>query len=72
MLKIGKINLNQPHTPENVSRIFSNLIFQGKIGPAMKFLEQNADNAVLKPTVEVVEKLRELAISKKLVPKHFF
>ena len=55
-----KPNSNNSQTPADVSRIFSKLIFQGKLGPALKFLEKNADNTVLKPTVEVVNKLREL------------
>ena len=45
---------------EDFTRIFCNLIWSGKVGPALKFLEANSDNAVLKPTTAVVEKLREL------------
>ena len=35
-------------------------MFEGKARAAIKYLEDNAENAVLKPTPEVVEKLQSL------------
>ena len=55
-----KTNPKSARTPQDVSRIFAKLIFEGKTGPALKFLEENMDNSVLEPTTEVVKKLKEL------------
>ena len=35
-------------------------MFEGKVRAALKFLDEHAENAVLTPTEEVVEKLKEL------------
>ena len=35
-------------------------MFEGKVGAALKFLDENAENAVLQPTAEVIAKLRTL------------
>ena len=35
-------------------------MFEGKVGPALKFLDENAVNSVLQPSPEVVAKLRTL------------
>ena len=43
----------------DVSRIFSRLMFQGKIRAAMKFVESNSDSGVLPTTDEVLEALKE-------------
>ena len=36
------------------------LMFEGKVGAAMKFLDENANNTVLQPTPQVIEKLKSL------------
>ena len=43
-------------TPEDTSRTFSKLMFEGKVRAALRFLDENAENAVLKPSNEVLEK----------------
>ena len=44
-------------------------MFEGKVGAALKFLEKEVDNAVLKPTAEVILKLKELhPTSEKISP----
>ena len=45
---------------EDISRIFSKLMFEGKVKAAMKFLEENAQNCVLQPNNDVIEKLKQL------------
>ena len=35
-------------------------MFEGKVGPALKYLEEQSENAVLSPTREVIEKLQAL------------
>ena len=45
---------------EDIVRIFSNLIFEGKLGSALKFLDEQSENAVLPPTEKVIAKMREL------------
>ena len=47
-------------SPADITRIFTNLIFEAKVGSALRFLDENASNAVMKPTKEVVEKLLSL------------
>ena len=47
-------------TARNVTRVFTKLIFEGKVGAAMKYLDENAENAVLHSSPEVIEKLRTL------------
>ena len=41
-------------------RIFSKLILEGKIGAALKFFDENSENAVLKPTDEVIQRPKHL------------
>ena len=47
-------------TEADISRIVSNLVYEGKIGAALRFLDENADNCVLAPNPAVIEKLKEL------------
>ena len=47
-------------TRDDITRIFSKLMLEGKVGAALKFLEDQSENAVLSSTEEVVEKLRVL------------
>ena len=56
-----KLTTTKPQrSQEDISRTFSKLMFEGKVGPALRFLEENADNAVLSPTNEVIAKLQAL------------
>ena len=47
-------------TDADITMIFSNLMFEGKVGAALKFLEKQSENAVLQPTEDVIRKLQEL------------
>ena len=55
-----KLKSGKKRTADDVTRTFSNLIFEGKIGAALKFLDENADDAVLQVTPSVLEKLKRL------------
>ena len=55
-----KLSERPNRTARDVTRVFTKLIFEGKIGAAMKYLDENAENAVLQSTPEVIEKLRTL------------
>ena len=44
----------------DITRVLTKLVIEGKISAAMKYLDENAENAVLASTPEVVEKLRSL------------
>ena len=50
----------KPRTNEDISRVFSKLMMEGKVGAALKFLEEQSENAVLQPTEEIIVKLRAL------------
>ena len=50
----------KPRPKESVARICARLMFEGKVGPALKFLEEQAENGVLTPTDEIVRKLQAL------------
>ena len=56
----NKMTSKSQKSPDDVTRIFTKLMFEGKPGAAMKFLDENSSNSVLKPTVEVIEKLQSL------------
>ena len=45
---------------DDISRIFSKLMLEGKVKSALKFLEENAQNCVLQPNDEVIQKLKQL------------
>ena len=55
-----KLAARPQRSSHDITRVFSKLMFEGKVGAATKFLDENAENAVLKPTPEVVEKLQSL------------
>ena len=55
-----KLATRPKKSAQDISRTFTNLMFDGKVGAAIKYLDENAENAVLKPTPEVVEKLQSL------------
>ena len=50
----------QQKSDKDITRIFSKLMFEGKVGPALKFLENQYENSVLSPTEDVVTKLQSL------------
>ena len=55
-----KLTFRPKRTSHDITRIFSKLMFEGKVGSALKFLDENADNSVHKSTDEVIAKLRTL------------
>ena len=55
-----KLTSKPQRAPEDVTRIFSRLMFEGKVGAALKFLDENSSNSILKPTEQVVRKLQSL------------
>ena len=55
-----KLSNKPKKSSHDISRIFTKLMFEGKVGAALKFLDENAENAVLQPTAEVIAKLRTL------------
>ena len=55
-----KLNSSKKRSSEDISRIFSKLVMEGKISSALKFLDENVDNAVLKSNDEVINKLKQL------------
>ena len=55
-----KITTSTRRPQEDISRIFSKLVFEGKLSNALKFLDDNTENLVLKPTEEVINKLKKL------------
>ena len=54
------VNSSRTKSKDDITRIFSRLMLEGKVGPALKFLDEQAENAVLKPTEEVIRKLQSL------------
>ena len=54
-----KLTTAKKRSPEDVSRIFSRLMFTGKIKAALKFLDSNTESGVLPPTDEVIDLLHE-------------
>ena len=55
-----KLKSSRKRSMDDIHRIFSNLVMEGKIGPALKFLDETVDNAVLTPNEEVINKLKQL------------
>ena len=55
-----KLTKRPRKSQDDVSRIFSKLMFEAKVGAALRFLEDNADNAVLASSETVINKLKEL------------
>ena len=47
-------------TEEDITRIFSKLVFKGKIGAVLKFLNENLEKSVLEPTTDTINKLKHL------------
>ena len=65
-----KLKARPSRSPEDVSRTFSKLMFEGKVGAALRFMEEQSDNAVLPPTDNVVRKLRELHPPAQEISRH--
>ena len=55
-----KLTQHPRKSASDIVRVVSKLIFEGKVSAAMKYLEDNTENAVLQSTPEVIEKLRAL------------
>ena len=55
-----KLSNRPKRSSHDINRIFTKLMFEGKVGSALKFIDENAENSVLQPTPEVIEKLKEL------------
>ena len=55
-----KLSEHPQKSPHDITRLVTNLMFEGKVGPAMKILDENTENGVLRSTPEVIEKLRLL------------
>ena len=51
---------NKPRSNNDIVRIFTKLMLEGKVGAALKYLEEQSENAVLKPTEEIIAKLKQL------------
>ena len=56
----NKTTSKAQNLPDDVMPIFTKLMFEGKPIAAMKFLDENSSNSVLKPTAEVIKKLQIL------------
>ena len=54
-LKTGK-----KRTESELTRIYSKLVLEGKIGAALKFLDENMENSVLQSNEAVINKLKDL------------
>ena len=50
-----KLTSKPQRAPEDITRIFSRLMFEGKVGAALKFLDSL--NSIHKPTEQVISKL---------------
>ena len=55
-----KLELGKKRTEGDVTRIFSKLVFEGKIGAALKFLDKNVEHGVLNSNEAVINKLKDL------------
>ena len=55
-----KLTEKPKRSPGDMTRTITKLMIEGKVGAALKFLDENAENAVLHPTPEVIEKLKSL------------
>ena len=55
-----KLKSAKKKSTDDVNRVFSKLIFEGKIGAALKFLDENAEDAVLQSSETVIKKLKLL------------
>ena len=55
----SKLQSSKRRSSEDVTRIFSKLMFQGKVSAALKFLDESSQNGVLPPSPEVIDLLKE-------------
>ena len=56
----NRLKEGKKRSQTDVTRIFSNLVLEGKIGSALKFLDECIGNNVLPPDDEVIAKLKQL------------
>ena len=54
-----KLQSTKKRNTEDTARIFSKLVFQGKISAALKFLSKESENGVLPTTDKVISELKE-------------
>ena len=54
-----KLTTSTNKTPADISRIFSKLMFLGKVKAALKFLDSNSETGILQPTEDVINTLKE-------------
>ena len=55
-----KLKTGKKRTEAEITRIFSKLVLEGKIGAALKFLDENMENSVLQSSEAVINKLKDL------------
>ena len=55
-----KLEPGKKRTEGDVTRISSKLVFEGKIGAALKFLDKNVEHGVLESNEAVINKLKDL------------
>jgi hypothetical protein len=55
----SKLASAKRRSSEDVTRIFSKLMFQGKVSAALKFLDESSQNGVLPSSPEVIDSLKK-------------
>ena len=53
------VNSKKARTVENISTVFAQLVFQGKLSSAIKLLDSESSTGLLNLTPEVLEGLKE-------------
>ena len=64
------VSSQEKKTPEDIARIFSKLMFEGKVKAALKFVEANSGSGVLPATNDVINALKQKHPSAAKVEKH--
>ena len=64
LLRKGKIIQSmlasaKQRSPEDITQIFSKLMLQGKVGAALKFLDESSQNDILPSSPEVIDLLKK-------------
>ena len=55
-----KLKSGKRRTSQDIDKVFSKLVFEGKLGAALKFLDENAEDTVLAPNKKIIDKLKLL------------
>ena len=58
---------SRSRSTDDIARVFSKLMFEGKVKAAIKFIEKNSDCGVLPATDEVIEQLKEKHPEERLI-----